>query len=225
VQNAPSLFLSVRIGFRFRPPGKPWRIGSLLVRVHGGFTPSRPTLSRPKAFRGAPAFELKITERNSIKEFENLGPMEYLRLHNVSEFEKIVRRSYQLDRDLQANEADSSISAVIEKTMLELNKWKSAFANWFVENGYPVPRFESSLKEPSESSELEQLKNEHRVTIDKLILYRRKDKSHRLNEEELLALVNSVRRKNGKINYSKAAKLLGVHHTTAKSWIEKRGMK
>jgi hypothetical protein len=76
-----------------------------------------------------------------------------------------------------------------------------------------------------EDRDKEILKNENRVLTNTVLALRRKLKNRNLTEEELRNVAEQCRNNSGKIIYSKVGKILNIHHTTAKRWLDERGIK
>jgi hypothetical protein len=78
--------------------------------------------------------------------------------------------------------------------------------------------------------EIRRLSNEAMVRNKKIIELRESKRklisdASRTKQEKLLDIINATRKKNGKINYSKAARTLGRTNHTIKSWCKEYGIK
>lgn len=65
------------------------------------------------------------------------------------------------------------------------------------------------------------------VKIQKLTIkaLRLEERSSDISSPDLLDIIDKTRKKNGTINYSAVARRLGVHHTTVKTLLVRRGIK
>lgn len=74
-------------------------------------------------------------------------------------------------------------------------------------------------------SDYNNLRNENRALTEAVVRLKRRRKADHFTEDQLRELVEANRKKNGKINYLKISKIMGVHHTTAKRRLNSHGIR
>ncbi len=83
---------------------------------------------------------LLFEDEETVKAFQELGELEFLRRHNEAEYEKTIRWENELLKELEAFKESRSIADEIRIKLNEVGKWLAAFAEWFLENGLEISK-------------------------------------------------------------------------------------
>jgi len=164
---------------------------------------------------------------NPLYSFKELG------ISHIDDIEKVIEQfnNNELGRALSElsivnnliNDTPNSMS--VKQRIKYLEEIVGKFKLWFHDKNLSINNKNSELE-----IELEHLKNEHRVTTQKVkelknVIKQLKLKSEKINKPKLKAAIDRNRFTNGKVNFSKVASEFGyLDGSTIKKWILKLGL-
>jgi hypothetical protein len=193
-------------------------------------------------------------DENDIKNFMKLGETEFVKKYNEENFVKFLKQKSALEEDrTNYDDKNASQAKSIDRRLLELNKWIERYSDWFLKNGYEIPKkdhlgmengaVESHLNDKQKKglvtelealqkkvdrleSENENLNVDIRIRQEKYLQLKKRDrlKEWKITKDQLREIINQTRKKNGKQNFAKIGRELGCDNETAKKRVRDMGL-
>lgn len=125
------------------------------ITVHDGFAREFDQTSKNVSLENK-IYGLTDYDKERIKIFQQFGALEYLKRHNVKEYEKTIEWEKNLKAELLTFQGTPSIANEIAFKLLEAQKWLGAFAKWFLDYGIEIPKRDKQTKEETRETKTKQ---------------------------------------------------------------------